>query len=579
MYWTKFSKSSCTLFYSMSCVTIIALALWFGAPTNSVKASSDKATPEGGSTFPGMGTGNIPDGDGTCAPPSSNLDITFDVMGISNIDTVEVDMTATHSWVGDVSATLIAPSGESHILFQSTGWTDASSCFGDSSDLGGTYNFSDTATTNWWSEADLRDGSTDLTPGDYRTTEPGGDTQTMDPAPVTSMDPVFQPTTTINGTWTLRVSDWAGGDTGAVSAANLSFNTNVVVAQPPQNDFDGDGVSDYSIVRNDTPPFSGTPNPPRARRSIEEQIADPGFKPLNPTSTGDTPENHGTNLSWFIHESATNTARVQGFGEPTTDFWIPEDFDGDGQDDLAVWRGVAASGPMGGFFYTFTSSDSTVNEIDFGQTGDNPTVTGDYDGDGSADPAVFRCPVSPPGGQCTFFYQGSAGGGEITFFDWGNNSSNNVRPYPGDFDGDGSYDFCTFENGLYSLFRSSDSGTEFIQWGLATDPVLAPGDYDGDGQTDFMNVRANGSQVEWWLLDRTGGQNTILWGALIAGFTEFVAQGDFDGDNTTDVTVWRRDNSSDSNSFFYTLRSSDLMLQTFEWGSMNDAPVPGWQAN
>ncbi|NND73046.1 MAG: VCBS repeat-containing protein, partial [Rhodothermales bacterium] len=177
-------------------------------------------------------------------------------------------------------------------------------------------------------------------------------------------------------------------------------------------------------------------------------------------------------------------------------------------------------------------------------------------------------------------YKGSAGGGEITFFDWGNNTPSTIRPYPGDFDGDGSYDFCIFQDGQYILNRSSDSGVEWINWGLATDAVLAPGDYDGDGQTDFMNVRVSGSDVEWWLLDRTGAQSATVWGAVgIAGFSEFVANGDFDGDGATDIGIWRRDNTSNSNSFFYTLRSSDSMLQTFEWGSMGDAPVPGWNGN
>lgn len=581
MYWTRFSRSTRTLLYSMSCLSIVALALWFGASNNSVDASSDRTVPEGGMSFPGSGGGPIPDGGPGCgAPAATNVDVTFPVTGVSSISNVAVDIDITHTWVGDVTATLIAPSGESLAVFQNVGWTDTSSACGDSSDLGAVYQFKDTAATNFWAAAGAIPGGSTIAGGEYRTTEAGGATQTMNPAPVTSLDMAFENTATINGTWTLRFNDSGGGDTGTVAAPTsmLTFNGGVVNTQPPDVDFDGDGESDYSIVRNDTPAASGS-SAPAGRRSIEQLNNDPGFKPIGPASTGNTPENHGTNLGWYIHNSSNNTARVQGFGEPTTDFWVPQDFDGDGQDDLAVWRGVAPSGPMGGFFYTFTSSNSTVNEIDFGQIGDNPTVVGDYDGDGMADPAVHRCPPNP-GGQCTFFYMGSAGSG-ITFFDWGNNSSGGpVRPYPGDFDGDGAYDFATFQDGIYSLFRSSDGGTEFIAWGLATDAVLAPGDYDGDGKTDLMNVRVNGSDVEWWALMRDGSQRTTIWGAVgIAGFSEFAAQGDFDGDGATDLGIWRRDNGSTSNSFFYTLRSSDSMFEAFEWGSSGDAPVPGWNGN
>lgn len=350
-------------------------------------------------------------------------------------------------------------------------------------------------------------------------------------------------------------------------------------AQAPQIDFDGDGESDYSIVRNITPGLADGSSIPGTRRSIQEQMKSPGFRPADTGANSAAPSNHGTNLGWYIHNSGSNTARVQGHGQPATDFWVPEDYDGDGKDDIAVWRGVAASGPGGGFFYTYTSSDNTVNEIDFGVQGDNPTVVGDYDGDGKADPAVFRCPSG--GGQCTFFYRGSLNNpsGAITYIPWGNNSSAFIRPYPGDFDGDGKNDVCISQGGQYILRRSSDSGVEYISWGLPTDPTIAPGDYDGDGKTDFMNVRVNGSAVEWWLRTRTNVQSTRTWGALVPGFSEFATPGDFDGDGKTDLSIWRRDNSSNTNSFFYTLRSSDGMLEGFQWGSMGDSPVPGWNAN
>ena len=162
-------------------------------------------------------------------------------------------------------------------------------------------------------------------------------------------------------------------------------------------DFDGDGKTDYSIVRDQTSSLRETSNGLRARRSLNELQGKSDFKPLVPATGNNFGTSGSVGLGWYISNSQTGTARIDAFGNPATDFYVPEDYDGDGQDDLAVWRAVAAAGPGGGFFYIFNSSDSTVSTVDFGQFFDNPTVVGDYDGDGSADPAVYRCP--PGGGQ------------------------------------------------------------------------------------------------------------------------------------------------------------------------------------
>lgn len=585
---TGFIKSSQKLLYSFSCLSIVAITLLFITSHNTVKAGSEKARLGNSTTFSGNGVGSIPDGTGSCGLPSpTNLDITFQVSGVTNFNDVSIDMTATHSWAGDVSATLIAPTGETHILFKNTGWFSETDSCGSGSALDGIYNFTDSATgPNWWTVAE---SNSVVTSGDYRTTEPGSSSQIF-PAPVTSINSAFTGITDPNGNWVLRVNDSAGQDTGTISVANLTFTGDpggpVANGNP---DFDGDGKTDFGTIRDETPANFSSQRKKLNRRSIKELQKAPGFKVPSTRVNNAVPSNHGTDLVWYINNSQSSTVRIQGQGQPSTDFYVPGDYDGDGMDDLAVWRGVGTVGPLAGFYYTFTSSNNTVNETDFGLLGDNPTLSGDYDGDGIDDPAVFRCPSVSPG-QCFFYYLGSNNNpsGNITYTPWGfgivdpvNPENSTIRPYPGDFDGDGSNDFCVYTDGLYTLLRSSDFGVEYIRWGNPNEPVLAPGDYDGDGSTDFMNVRINGTDVEWWLLERDGAQSTTKWGTVAGSpsFDEFITPGDYDGDGSTDIGVWRRDNLNDSNSFFYILRSSDSMLQAFQWGASKDAPIPGWNTN
>ncbi|NNE68527.1 MAG: hypothetical protein HKN33_18310 [Pyrinomonadaceae bacterium] len=372
-------------------------------------------------------------------------------------------------------------------------------------------------------------------------------------------------------------------------------NVGMATASQPANvDFDGDGSSDYAVIRNT---FS-MPSLNRKSSARKNRIGSP---------------QPGTELEWWIAQSSDNAQSVTPFGMSGApgdslgngaDRITPADFDGDGKTDIAVWRQLSFGQPSANaFFFVLNSSDSTVDTIDFGQIGDNPTIVGDYDGDGMADPAVFRCESLPvlggPSGQCTFFYAGSAGSG-ITYVPWGFDAV----PYPGDFDGDGSFDFCIYRAdpsspaggagfGQYVLLRSSDSGIEYINYGLIGD-TLVPGDYDGDGQTDFMNVRLDGTpppvrgqgfgagsgQVQWYLLERDGGGTGggfIPWGFVgLAGYEEQLAHGDYDGDGITDIGIYRNSLVDFDDSFFYILKSSDGGLLSYEWGQPNDFATAGW---
>jgi len=396
------------------------------------------------------------------------------------------------------------------------------------------------------------------------------------------MNASFTGVTNANGTWTLRLTDGCGLDTGAISAAGLTINTGA--ATPPADanvDMNGDGKTDYVVARGTTTPLadgiaasglSPRPSDPEVRRT-------PGSRRV--TSDG---ENNliSPPIYWYVSINGSNSQGVAQLGDAATDFITPEDFDGDGKDDIAVWTDAPA---FSANFKILQSTTNTVRVVTFGQTGDDPAVVGDYDGDGKADPAVFRCPaLSDPAAQCYFFYLGSNNNpsGNITYVPWGFGVDGDFFPYVGDFDGDGKNDFClqranpaSPSNGQFVLLKSNGGGVEYINWGLSSD-FLIPGDYDGDGKTDLCVRRTVSGNRQHWILYRTGATSFTVWG--ITGDSS--TPGDYDGDGKTDLAIWRGNSNPDQN-FFWVLNSSNGAVSQYEWGqcpTVNtcDFAVAGW---
>ena len=104
-------------------------------------------------------------------------------------------------------------------------------------------------------------------------------------------------------------------------------------------------------------------------------------------------------------------------------------------------------------------------------------VKRDFDGDGSADLAVYR----PSEG--TAYIKGS-----ITTVYTGGLSTD--IPVPADYDGDGKTDPAIFRigTGEWLMGLSSNGSTVRYAWGTALD-VPVPGDYDGDGKADIAVFR------------------------------------------------------------------------------------------
>ncbi|MET0753469.1 MAG: FG-GAP-like repeat-containing protein [Pyrinomonadaceae bacterium] len=288
-------------------------------------------------------------------------------------------------------------------------------------------------------------------------------------------------------------------------------------------DFNGDGKTDYCVVRN----VGGGP---------------------------------GGQIRWYYNTNGTGAPTVALDWGLQGDIFVPEDFDNDGKDDITVWRpgaaGVAA-------FYILNSATNTARAEAFGQTGDNPTVVGDYGGDNSADLAVYR--VGGGAGEQSFWFYRTTPGGVVTTIPWGLNGD---FVAPGDYDGDGKYDFMIQRNnggGQGAFWRRNNDGSATVTiFGQPSD-VVVPGDYDGDGKTDIATARAVGGAIQWHYLSSQNGSIVYITFGSASG--QFIAQGQYDGDNKTDVAVWNQATGQ-----FVSRNSTNGAASWFGLGASGDYP-------
>ena len=309
----------------------------------------------------------------------------------------------------------------------------------------------------------------------------------------------------------MRTSRWAW------LAASWLVSTSAWAYGPNICDFDGDGKSDYVVVRN-----------------------------------------VGGQAHWWVWRTGgAGTLTFQwGLG---TDNLACGDFNGDGKDDATVWR----SGAPGAFWVLLTNGG--VVYAPFGLTGDNPTVIGDYDGDLKDDMAVFR-PGASAGAQSTWWYKRSSDSALIPVA-WGANPD---FPIPGDFDGDLKADFTIQRNvggaGYFWRRGSLAGGVSVYPWGLASD-FVDPLDFSGDGRVDTMVNRSSGGVVNWYGLN--GATGTPLAGLVwrrwgVSGDSR--VPGDYDGDGKADIAIWRSGR-------FWVLNSATSSVGVFNWGVSGDVPV------
>ena len=135
----------------------------------------------------------------------------------------------------------------------------------------------------------------------------------------------------------------------------------------------------------------------------------------------------------------------------------------------------------------------------FGQTGDDPKVIGDYDGDGRTDFAVYRAGSLVRGAEHLVLaaqLRRSAGRARL-----GPARRRARRPATTTAitSRTSACGATRAARRRCSILQESTAGFRTVTFGFPDD-IVVPGDYDGDGKTDLAVTRKSGGQLKWFAL-------------------------------------------------------------------------------
>ena len=266
-------------------------------------------------------------------------------------------------------------------------------------------------------------------------------------------------------------------------------------------------------------------------------------------------------------DAAPNTpGPVANRGIPDYSSRVTGDFNGDGKQDIAYFYDYLNGETMLSVFTgngngTFTPQTTPVwDSAGQASWGRMKVVTGDFNGDGYSDIALFYG-YSGNETKLSVFY-GSASGLTAPVLVWDSNGTLNwdvAKVVAGDFNGDGKADIALFygyagaETVLYEFYGSSggptapslvwDSGAGNYDWNFIK-PVV--GDFNGDGKQDIA-VFYGRPGTRTWITEFQGATTGftaipyIVWDSGVGGMDWNMitpVAGNFSGNTRSDIAVF-----------------------------------------
>jgi lysophospholipase L1-like esterase len=228
--------------------------------------------------------------------------------------------------------------------------------------------------------------------------------------------------------------------------------------------------------------------------------------------------------------------------------------DGRARDDLAVFDPNTANW----FIFSYSNGPALAFPTQWGFAGAAP-APGNYDGDGSADLAVYHRDSG------NWYIRSMNGTVLASPVNWG---WADADAFPADYDGDGRTDLGVYNRTTGMWYVRSLAGVVTIpgkNWGW-TETVPVPADYDGDGRA---NLAVYHRRAGTWYIDSPTG--VVAFGRSWGWNGAWAVPGDYDGDGKADLAVYDRAHGK----WYIQTISGTILAWGVNWGWAEATPVPG----